>query len=69
MQNYMHSAVCFEKRDHIFGNGCGDENHLRFFSMFSWLFGSSTGKEEGPSQKVDDAILEARIVKDFYDRY
>ena len=37
--------------------------------MFSWLFGSSTGKEEAPSQKVEDAILEARIVKDFYDRF
>ena len=37
--------------------------------MFSSLFGFSKNEDVVNKEKVDGAIQEARIVKDFYERY
>ena len=37
--------------------------------MFSSLFGFSKNEDVVHKEKVDEAIQEARIVKDFYERY
>ena len=37
--------------------------------MFSWIFGSSDETIEAPSEKVDQIMEEAHIVKDFYNRF
>lgn len=39
------------------------------FAMFSSLFGFSKNEDVVHKEKVDGAIQEARIVKDFYERY
>ena len=37
--------------------------------MFSALFGSSKSEDVVHTEKVDEAVQEARIVKDYYERY
>ena len=45
-----------------------DETHFGSFRMFRWLFGSSEETVEAPSERVDEIMEEAHIVKDFYNR-
>lgn len=37
-------------------------------SMFEWLFGSSSNQVDPYTEKVEDVMQEARVVKDFYNR-
>lgn len=50
-------------------HSCFVSSHVLLISMFSWLFGGSNDKVEVPTEKVQEVMEEAHIVKDFYNRY